>query len=205
MSRTTIALSILLCAAAFAEKPDKPTKHHPVQVCDPYLRLPKVGTFQVTSSDIKEGERLPVAQMSGIFGAGGKDASPQIAWSGFPKETKGFAVTVYDPDAPTASGFWHWAVADLPATTTSLAGGVGVPGDSLLPKGAFQLRNDAGIARFLGAAPPPGHGVHHYFVVVHALDVPTLGVSKDAAPAILGFNLFQHTLARAVLVGWAER
>jgi hypothetical protein len=204
-------LAVACVAFAAPDKPSaapatKPAKNHPTKECDPYKRLPKVPVFQVTSADLKDGQRLPAAQMSGIFGVeGGQDLSPQLAWSGFPKETKGFAVTVYDPDAPTASGFWHWAVVDLPASTTSLAAGVGVPGDSLLPKGAFQLKGDAGVARFLGAAPPVGHGAHHYYIVVHALDVPTLGVGKDAAPAILGFNLFQHTLARATMVVWAER
>lgn len=194
-------------AAMPAAKPEaKPGKTHPVEICDPYKRLPQVPSFKVASTDIKDGEKLPASLMSGIFGVpGGQDASPQLSWSGFPAATKGFAVTVYDPDAPTASGFWHWAVADIPVSVTALASKVGIPGDSLLPKGAFQLRNDAGIARFLGAAPPAGHGRHHYFVVVHALDVPTLGITKDVAPAILGFNLFQHTLARATLVAWAEQ
>ena len=198
--------SIVFAADQAKAKPDtKPAKNHPIAKCDPYKSLPKLSGFQVTSTDVKTGERLPEAMMSGIFGAGGQDLSPQLSWSGFPKETKGFAITVLDPDAPTGSGFWHWAVADLPLTTTSLASNVGVPGDSLLPKGAFQLRNDAGVARFVGAAPPVGHGVHHYFIVVHALDVPTLGLPKEASPAYLGFNLFMHSIARATMVVWAER
>ena len=213
MKNHLVALCMAMACVSFAgaDKPTgqpaaKPAKGHPTEQCDPYRRLPKAPSFQISSTDIQDGKRLPDAQMSGIFGvAGGKDASPQLSWSGFPKETKGFAVTVYDPDAPTVSGFWHWAVADIPVSTTSLPANAGVPGDSLLPKGAFQLKGDAGVARFLGAAPPVGHGVHHYYVVVSALDVPSLGVSKDAAPAILGFNLFQHTLARATMVVWAER
>ncbi|MBK9578624.1 MAG: YbhB/YbcL family Raf kinase inhibitor-like protein [Fibrobacteres bacterium] len=198
--------SVVLAADPVKPKVEaKPTKNHPTETCTPYKSLPKLPSFQVTSTDIKDGERLPVEMMSGIFGAGGQDVSPQLSWSGFPKETKGFAITVLDPDAPTGSGFWHWAVADLPLTTTSLASKVGVPGDSLLPKGAFQLRNDAGVARFIGAAPPVGHGVHHYYIVVHALDVPTLGLPKGASPAYLGFNLFMHSIARATMVVWAER
>jgi Raf kinase inhibitor-like YbhB/YbcL family protein len=200
-----LVLSLGVCAAPPA-KSKKPSVLHPSKLCDPFRRMPRVPTFQLTSTDLKDGQRLPEAQMSGIFGVeGGLDVSPQLSWSGFPPETKGFAVTVYDPDAPTVSGFWHWAIADLPATTTSLPTNAGVPGDSLLPTGAFQLRNDAGSARFLGAAPPVGHGGHHYFIVVSALDVPSLGLAKDASPALLGFNLYQHTLARATLVVWAER
>lgn len=177
----------------------------PCSDASPYDRLPKVPAFTVTSADVKDGQPFPTAQMSGIFGAGGKDASPQLAWSGFPKETKSFAVTMYDPDAPTASGFWHWAVIDIPATVTSLPANAGVPESQSLPKGAIQLANDAGSRRFVGAAPPVGHGRHRYYLVVHALDVPTLGIPATATPAFLGFNLFSHTLARAILVATAER
>ncbi len=168
---------------------------------NPYDALPRVPSFTVTSTDVRDGQTLATAQLSGIFGAGGQDVSPQLAWSGFPEDTKSFAVTVYDPDAPTASGFWHWAVVNLPRTTTSLPPGAGSPDGEQLPSGAFQLRNDGGLPGFVGAAPPPGHGAHRYFIVVHAVDVESLDIPKDASPALLGFNLFTHTLARATLVG----
>jgi Raf kinase inhibitor-like YbhB/YbcL family protein len=171
----------------------------------PYDSLPKVPDFEVTSTDMKDGEKLAMPQASGIFGAGGEDRSPQLSWRGHPPTTKSFVVTCYDPDAPTASGFWHWAVVDVPVSVTSLPGGAGDEQGSRLPAGAFQLRNDAGLARFLGAAPPPGHGRHRYFFVVHAVDVESLGIAKDASSAFLGFNLFSHTLARATLVPWYER
>ena len=92
---------------------------------DPYADLPQVPWFSLSSDDIKDGEQVPPAQRSGIFGAGGEDVSPGLSWSGFPEGTKSFAVTVYDPDAPTASGFWHWAVVDLPSRVTSLPAGAG--------------------------------------------------------------------------------
>jgi Raf kinase inhibitor-like YbhB/YbcL family protein len=172
---------------------------------NPYAALPALPTFQLTSSDVQDGAELPTAQLSGVFGAGGSDTSPQLAWSGFPAETKGFAVTMYDPDAPTASGFWHWAVVGLPASCTSLPTGAGDEAGKGLPAGAFQLRNDAGLKQFLGAAPPPGHGKHHYYIVVHALDVEKLEVGPDATPAFLGFNLFSHGIARAMIVPWYQR
>ena len=167
---------------------------------NPYDDLPPVPSFTVRSDDVADGETLATPFRSGIFGAGGEDRSPHLAWSDFPAETKSFVVTVYDPDAPTAAGFWHWAVVDIPVDATSLPSGAGDEAGSGLPGGAFQLANDAGLRRYLGAAPPPGHGPHHYYTVVHAVDVESLGVPAEATPAFLGFNLFGHTLARAVLV-----
>ena len=172
---------------------------------NPYDELPKVPSFSLTSSDVADGETLKMAQVSGIMGAGGSDTSPQLSWSGFPEGTESFAVTVYDPVAPTASGFWHWAVADIPASVTSLPSGAGDDSGSGLPAGAMQLANDASMKRYVGAAPPAGHGPHYYYVVVHALDVPSLALPEGATPAYLGFNLFQHTLARATIVGNYEQ
>lgn len=171
---------------------------------DPYADLPQVPEFELTSESITDGEPLATAQVSGRMGPGGDDESPQLSWSGFPEGTKSFAVTVYDPDAPTASGFWHWALVDVDVATTSLPAGAGSEHSDLLPEGAFQLRNDGGFAGYVGAAPPPGHGPHEYHVVVHAVDVESLGIPVDASPAYLGFNLFSHTLGRARLIGTFE-
>ena len=172
---------------------------------NPYDALPQVPSFQATSKDVADGEQVPPAQRSGIFGAGGQDISPQLSWSGFPDGTRSFVVTIYDPDAPTASGFWHWAVVDIPASVTELPTGAGDEAGSGLPAGAIQLRGDGGSARYIGAAPPEGHGPHRYFIVAHAVDVESLGVGADASPGFLGFNLFFHTLARAAIVPWFER
>ena len=172
---------------------------------DPYDFLPEVPRFSVTSSDVSDGGVLPMPQVSGMMGAGGEDRSPQLSWSGFPEGTQSFAVTVYDPDAPTASGFWHWAVAHIPAAVTELSAGAGTQDGRGLPAGALQLRNDAGFPGYVGAAPPSGHGPHRYFVVVHAVDTDALDVTADTTPAVLGFNLFFHTLARATLVATYEQ
>lgn len=172
---------------------------------DPFERIPDVAGFTLTSSDASDGQPFAPAQMSGAFGVpGGQDVSPQLSWSGAPEGTKSFAVTIYDPDAPTQSGFWHWAVADIPADVTELATGAGDAGGSGLPDGAYQLRNDGGGAQFIGAAPPGGHGPHRYFITVHALDVDKIGVGPDASPALLGFNIFMHSIGRATIVPTAE-
>src|SRR3954463_14138814 len=167
---------------------------------NPYDFLPKLPSFTLTSESVTDGQPLANDQVSGIMGAGGSDVSPQLSWSGFPEETKSFAVTVYDPDAPTASGFWHWAVANIPASVTEQPSGAGDKDKPDLPEGAIQLRNDGGFAGYVGAAPPSGHGTHRYFVVVHAVDTETLDVDSHTTPAVLGFNLFFHTLGRATLV-----
>ncbi|GAA3723484.1 YbhB/YbcL family Raf kinase inhibitor-like protein [Salinactinospora qingdaonensis] len=165
----------------------------------PYDFLPEVASFTVVSDDVTDGQTLPKAQVSGILGAGGEDVSPHLSWSGFPAGTQSFAVTCFDPDAPTASGFWHWGVFDIPADVTELASGAGDESGSGLPAGAVTIRNDAGSKRYIGAAPPEGHGPHRYFFVVHAVDVPSLGIDDSASPAFLGFNLFFHTLGRAMV------
>jgi Raf kinase inhibitor-like YbhB/YbcL family protein len=168
---------------------------------DPYAHLPKVESFTVTSTDVADGQPLKPAQWSGLFGVpGGQDISPQLSWSGFPAGTRSFAVTVFDPDAPIPSGFWHWAVHDIPATVTSLPSGAGSPGGAGLPPGAIQLPADGGFVQYVGAAPPEAHGPHRYFIVVHALDVETLGVPAGSTPAIQGFAMFGRTLARACIV-----
>ncbi|NYE96025.1 hypothetical protein FHU41_002275 [Psychromicrobium silvestre] len=169
---------------------------------DPYAELPQLPGFELSSESFGEGDTLPDAQTSGMMGIpGGADESPQLSWSGFPEETKSFAVTVYDPDAPTASGFWHWAVFNIPASVTFLPAGAGTPSSALLPEGAVTLKNDAGIPGYVGAAPPAGHGPHRYMVVVHALNVAELEIDAEASPAYLGFNIFSHAIARARVTG----
>ncbi len=170
----------------------------------PYDLIAKVPGFTVTSTDVRDGAEMKPAQASGIFGAGGDDVSPQLRWSGFPSDTKSFVVTMYDPTAPTGSGFWHWALADLPVSVTELPTGAGAAGDALLPLGAWHLANDARLRQYIGAAPPAGSGRHDYFIAVHAVDVETIGIDKESTPGFLGFNLAGHTLARAVITPYFE-
>jgi len=166
----------------------------------PYDHLPACPELTVTSDDIEHGQRLPEAHVADIMGATGDNLSPHLQWSGEPEGTQSFAVTCYDPDAPTGSGFWHWVVFDIPADVHELPRGAGTGDNSGLPNGAKHARNDAGSPGYMGAAPPPGHGDHRYVFAVHALSTPTLGVDESASPAYVGFNLTFNTLARGIIV-----
>lgn len=170
---------------------------------DPYEALPEVACFDLTSDSVRDSERLPLSQVGAMTGLDGKDSTPQLSWSGAPAGTKSYALTCFDPDAPTASGFWHLAAYDIPAQVTSLDEGAVVLDrtSASFPEAAGLLRNDGGVRGFVGAAPPPGHGEHRYMFVVHALDVESLDLDEEASPAMLGFQMFGHTLGRARLTG----
>ena len=163
---------------------------------DPYDLLPPIPEFALTSADCVDGAKLPLSHAHP--GAGGRDLSPQLAWSGFPSGTQSFTVTCFDPDAPTGSGFWHWVLVNLPVTTTALPEGAG-DGHHPLPRGAFHVRNDYGSSTYGGACPPAGDRPHRYIFGVHAVDVPALPLDPAVSCARVGFNLTFHALARARL------
>ena len=152
--------------------------------------------FRLTSPDIAEGKPLAEAQVFSGFGCTGGNTSPALSWSGAPAGTKSFVVTVYDPDAPTGSGWWHWVAFDLPASTSGLARGAGTAGG--MPAGAVQARNDYGKAGFGGACPPPG-APHRYIFKVTALKVEKLGVDADASAALIGFMTNANALGSATI------
>ncbi len=148
----------------------------------------------LTSPDLTEGGTLKQAQVLDGFGCKGENVSPALSWSGAPKETRSFALTVYDPDAPTGSGWWHWTVFNLGADVTSLP--AGASGSAALPKGAVEGRTDFGKPGFGGACPPPGKP-HRYIFTLHALKVDSVPVDANASAAMLGFMLKANTIAEA--------
>ena len=153
----------------------------------------------LTSPDVKQGGKIADEQVFNSFGCTGKNISPALTWSGAPKNTKSFAVNVYDPDAPTGSGFWHWVVFNISADTTSLAKGAGDPKNDAAPKGAIEARTDFGVPGYGGPCPPKGDKPHHYIFTIFAVDVDKLDADENATAAVVGFNLHFHTLAKASL------
>lgn len=159
-------------------------------------------TFTLTSKDLG-GEASKIQEFNG-FGCSGENQSPQLSWKNAPEGTKSFAVTMYDPDAPTGSGFWHWVVFDIPANTNELVTNSGTK-SNLLPKGAVQSVTDYGIKGFGGPCPPKGHGFHQYIITVYVLKTDKLGTDENTNPAVVGFNLWNQTLAKASIMAYYKR
>jgi Raf kinase inhibitor-like YbhB/YbcL family protein len=159
--------------------------------------------FDLTSPDVKTGHPMTEDQEYKGFGCKGGNLSPELNWKGAPAGTLSFAVTVYDPDAPTGSGWWHWVVYDIPSTATGLPAGVSLI--SALPAGTKQGRNDYGERNFGGACPPVGDKPHHYIFTVHALKVEKLGVPDDASAALIGFMVHANRIGLAKLTATYSR
>lgn len=163
------------------------------------------GDFALSSPQLKEGGRLGMDQVFSGFGCTGKNISPALEWKGAPKGTKSFAVTVYDPDAPTGSGWWHWVIFNIPAGVHSLPANAGSVASGLAPKGSVQSMTDFGKPGYGGACPPKGDKAHRYQFTVFALDIEKLPLDASAPAAMVGFFLNQHVLAKAMLTVYFSR
>ena len=161
--------------------------------------------FKLTSATFADGDYLANEQVFAGFGCEGENVSPALSWTGAPAGAKSFALTLYDPDAPTGSGWWHWVVVNLPPGTGGLAKGAGAADGSKLPTGALQVRTDFGAPGYGGPCPPQGRHPHRYLFTVHALDLESLDVTADSSAALVGFFLNYHTLAKATLMGLYKR
>jgi Raf kinase inhibitor-like YbhB/YbcL family protein len=154
------------------------------------------GKFTLKSADVKPNASLTEQQVFNGFGCSGANVSPQLSWENAPADAKSFVVTVYDPDAPTGSGWWHWVVYDIPASTRELPQGAG-SGTAALPAGAVQGKTDFGAPGFGGACPPIGDKPHRYVFTVWALKAEKLELAPDASPAMVGFMTRANALGSA--------
>ena len=168
-----------------------------------YANIAGAEVFTLKSDQI--GGQLTINEVYSGFGCTGKNISPQLQWMNAPKNTKSFALTVYDPDAPTGSGWWHWVVFNIPADTMGLATDAGNPQKNLAPKGSVQSMTDYGKPGFGGACPPQGDKPHRYIFTVFALDVPKLDLDEKANAALAGFMLNGHAIEKASLISYYGR
>lgn len=163
------------------------------------------GSLTLSSDDISNAEFMTETQEFNGFGCSGADTSPQLKWSGAPEGTKSFAITAYDPDAPTGSGWWHWQILNIPATVTELPAGAGNTKGTLAPAGSQQIENDYGSRGFGGACPPEGHGTHHYRFTVHALSTELLALPENASGALAGYMINANTLESSTIEALYKR
>lgn len=159
--------------------------------------------FTLKSNDLKG--QFTNKFMAKTFGCNGENKSPQLSWSDAPAETKSFAITMYDQDAPTGSGWWHWVVFNIPNGAIELIEDAGNLQNSSLPEGSIQGLTDFGTRGYGGPCPPQNDKPHAYVITVYALRVAHLGVEKDATPALVGFMINQHLLAKASLIIYSKR
>ena len=179
---TAFVLAALPCAASAQKKPK----------------------LALTSPDVHQGQTMPGKHVFNGMGCTGTNLSPALSWTGAPAGTKSFALTVYDPDAPTGSGWWHWVIFNIPATATGLAQGAGDPSKNLAPAGSRQGNTDFGAPGYGGPCPPPGPA-HHYRFTLFALKTDKIDVPANATAAMVGFNLNANVLEKASLTALYKR
>ncbi len=160
-------------------------------------------TFTLTSKDL--GGQATQIQEFNSFGCSGKNESPQLSWTNAPAGTKSFAVTMYDPDAPTGSGWWHWLVFDIPANVNELVSNAGNIDLNIAPKTAIQSITDYGTKGYGGPCPPKEHGLHQYIITVYALKTEKLGLDENTNAAVVGYYLSNNILAKSSIVAYYQR
>jgi hypothetical protein len=193
MKKTACMLSLATAILLGNAQAAPPLQRSPVMP----MTAAKASAFKLSSPELKAGQILPASYEFAGFGCAGDNLSPALAWQGAPAGTQSFAVTVYDPDAPTGSGWWHWMVYNLPADTTALPRGAGSVDKPQLPAGAVQQRIDFGMQGYGGVCPPAGSPPHRYMFTVYALKTAKLDIPADATPALAGYIINANTLAKA--------
>jgi Raf kinase inhibitor-like YbhB/YbcL family protein len=184
--------TLLLSASIAAQRPAR-TSSPSVSAQPPRT----VSTFTLTSTDLKNGA-FADGQVLNAFGCSGNNVSPQLSWSNAPAGTKSFVLTMFDPDAPTGSGFWHWVVVNIPASTSALPNGASKDA-AKLPVGSLETRTDLGAPGYGGPCPPARDKPHRYVFTLHALKVEKLDVDLQTSAALVGFNVHMEEIGRATL------
>jgi hypothetical protein len=162
-------------------------------------------SLTLSSNDIAQGKLMAKAHEYNGFGCSGGDLSPHLKWSNVPKGTKSFAITAYDPDAPTGSGWWHWQVINIPINVLEIPTGAGNTKSTASPMGSSQIKNDYGSRGFGGACPPLGHGIHHYRFTLHAISVEKLELPDDASGALAGYMINANSIASSSIESLYKR
>lgn len=160
-------------------------------------------TFTLKSNEL--GGQATTKQVFGGFGCTGENVSPQLSWANAPEGTKSFAITMYDPNAPTGSGWWHWLAFDIPPNIKELKSGAGSIQSKLLPEGVIQSLTDYGTTGYGGPCPPEGHGFHTYIITVYALNTDNLGLDEKANPALVGYMINSKTIEKSSIVVYYKR
>lgn len=164
------------------------------------LALGHAQTFTLKSNEVSG--QFTNRQLANGFGYTGENVSPQLSWDNAPAGTQYYAITMYDKDAPTGSGFWHWVVLNIPANTHALPANAGDITKQLLPAGAVQSLTDMGKPGYVGAAPLPG-AAHGYIITVYALKAK-LDLDEHTPPALAGLYLNMQSTARASIIAYAQ-
>jgi Raf kinase inhibitor-like YbhB/YbcL family protein len=180
-----ITMKYILAATAFALTIATPASAHAQK------------TFTLSSAEVPAGSTIKSPQVASSMGCTGNNTSPSLSWRNAPANAKSFALTMYDPDAPTGSGWWHWVVYNIPASTLALPAGAGDPQKNLLPSGAVQGNTDIGAPGYMGPCPPPKDKPHRYIFTLYALDTDKLDLPANATAAYVGFNIHGHTVGKA--------
>lgn len=176
-----------------------------ITFCTSAIAYAHTDSLTLTSQDIAQGKHMNQAQEFNGFGCTGGDLSPHLKWNNVPEGTKSFAITAYDPDAPTGSGWWHWQIINIPKDVTEISSGAGSTKEDLAPKGSMQIKSDYGSRGFGGACPPPGHGVHRYRFTLHALSVEKIELPEDASGALAGYMINANTIEASTIEALYER
>lgn len=160
-----------------------------------FIQSVAAANFSLKTASFNIENPLPSAHVFNGFGCSGKNISPSLEWEGAPKGTKSFAITVYDPDAPTGSGWWHWTVVNIPSSVTKIP--EGASNNKTLPKGVIEGRTDFGSPGYGGACPPVGDKPHRYVFTIYALKTDKIDVNSESSGAMVGFNLNANALGKA--------